>query len=52
MVLDGLEAHVKAKVEHMKGRRKTIKGKRKMFSPKVHVVRYADDFVVTAATKR
>jgi RNA-directed DNA polymerase len=42
MCLDGLEVHGKEAIgEHKKGR-----------SPKVSVVRYADDFVITGATPR
>lgn len=47
MTLDGLETWVANSVKHLhKKSRKTS------WSPKVNVIRYADDFVVTAATKR
>ncbi len=44
LVLDGLERHLKDRFSI-----KMVKGKR--FNPKVNVVRYADDFVITGATK-
>lgn len=50
MVLDGLERHVKDSVRHLYNNPR-VKGHRKQFSPKVNVVRYRDDFIVTAATK-
>jgi RNA-directed DNA polymerase len=42
MALDGLQQHVSKSVEHLRKRH---------WSPKVNVIRYRDDFVVTAATK-
>jgi RNA-directed DNA polymerase len=50
MTLDGLEYAVKSVTQHLAGRT-TVKGKRRGFSPKVHVVRYRDDFIVTARTR-
>lgn len=50
MVLDGLERHVKDRVEPLRNNPR-VKGHRKQFSPKVNVVRYRDDFIVTAATR-
>lgn len=47
MTLDGLEVWVANSVKHL-----YKKSKETSWSPKVNVVRYADDFVVTAATKR
>jgi len=46
MTLDGMEALVN---EHY--RAKYSKEKKGLFYPKVHLIRYADDFVVTAADK-
>ena len=50
MVLDGLERHVKASVAHLYDAKS--QAKKKTFSPKVNVVRYRDDFVITAASQR
>jgi RNA-directed DNA polymerase len=50
MVLDGLERHVKAAAAHLYGAK--ARAKKKTFSPKVNVVRYRDDFVITAASQR
>jgi RNA-directed DNA polymerase len=46
MTLDGMEALVK---EHY--RAKYYKEKKGLYYPKVHLIRYADDFVVTATDK-
>lgn len=48
MVLDGLENHILTVVKHLRRKSK----KTGQWSPKVNVIRYADDFVITAATKR
>lgn len=50
MVLDGLEKYVKDATTHLKRNAKLEK--KKTFSPKVNVIRYRDDFVITAANKR
>lgn len=64
MVLDGLQGKVQDATKHLRTKKgKVVKvvtvGTRKKkiyrkaeWSPKVNVVRYRDDFVVTAATKR
>lgn len=49
MTLDGLTAEVKAAAEQVKN--KAVKKGRKS-STWVHLIRYADDFVVTAVSKR
>jgi len=46
MTLDGMEALVK---EHYGVR--YLKGKSRLYYPKVHLIRYADDFVVTATDR-
>lgn len=51
MALDGLERHIKKSAAGLRINT-SIKGRRIMWSPKVNVIRYRDDFVVTAATKR
>lgn len=51
MALDGLQQHVQKSVEHLYSKRK-IAGRKVQWSPKVNVIRYRDDFIVTAATKR
>lgn len=50
MVLDGLERHVKASVAHLYDVK--TRSSKKTYSPKVNVVRYRDDFVITAASQR
>jgi RNA-directed DNA polymerase len=50
LVLDGLEGHVKAAVAFL--HQDKTRAKKKTFSPKVNVVRYRDDFVITAASQR
>lgn len=50
MVLDGLEGHVKVSVAHLYDVKSQTK--KKTYSPKVNVVRYRDDFVITAASQR
>jgi len=47
MTLDGLQDWVKGSVKHL-----YKKSRLTSWSPKVNVIRYADDFIVTAATKR
>lgn len=46
LALDGLEAHLKATFK--KSRRKPDRG----FNPKVHLVRYADDFIITGYSEQ
>lgn len=43
MVLTGLEPFVQSRVKHLKAKKKT---------PKVHIIRYADDFITTAESKQ
>jgi len=51
--LDGLEKCVEDQIEHLRGYKTRRKGmKSKKWSPKMWVFRYADDFVVTGATRR
>jgi len=47
MTLDGLQGWVISSVKHLHKKSKVTS-----WSPKVNVIRYADDFVVTASTKR
>lgn len=49
-VLDGQQAHVQASVAHLYDER--TRKKYNTFFPKVNVVRYRDDFVITAASQR
>lgn len=51
MALDGLERHIKKSAAGLRIN-KSIKGRRIEWPPKVNVIRYRDDFIVTAATKR
>lgn len=51
MALDGLQQHIQQTVEHLRFKGK-IKGRTVEWSPKVNVIRYRDDFIVTAATRR
>lgn len=50
MVLDGQQSHVKAAVAHLYDER--TRAQTKAFSPKGNVIRYKDDFVITAASQR
>lgn len=47
MALDGLQRHVIGSASKLRKKSRTTS-----WSPKVNVIRYADDFIVTAATKR
>ena len=50
MTLDGLEKLLKSKFREDTNR-KNAEGKRTYYSPKVNLVRYADDFVITGISK-
>jgi len=47
MTLDGMEALVKERYSA-----RYLKGKSRIYCPKVHLIRYADDFVVTATDRK
>ena len=50
MTLDGLETILKSRFREVSNR-KDAEGRRKYYSPKVNLVRYADDFVISGCSK-